>query len=98
MASRLTPLSKALITVIVLGAVGAAVYRNKGSLEALVGQGGGASTVPAPGVPGTSPSGKHTYRVALSQWPGHMPLVVAMGGLTTQPGSAAAAEGLDLAI
>ena len=37
-------------------------------------------------------------RVALSQWPGHMALVVGAGGLTTQPGSAAAAEGLNLEI
>ena len=36
--------------------------------------------------------------VALSEWPGHMPLVVGNGGLTTQPGSAATAEGLDLKI
>jgi outer membrane protein OmpA-like peptidoglycan-associated protein/ABC-type nitrate/sulfonate/bicarbonate transport system substrate-binding protein len=37
-------------------------------------------------------------RVGLSQWPGHMALVVGAGGLTTQPGSAAAAEGLNLEI
>lgn len=37
-------------------------------------------------------------RVAISQWPGHMALVVGAGGLTTQPGSAAAAEGLNLEI
>jgi outer membrane protein OmpA-like peptidoglycan-associated protein/ABC-type nitrate/sulfonate/bicarbonate transport system substrate-binding protein len=37
-------------------------------------------------------------RVALSQWPGHMALVVGAGGLKTQPGSPAAAEGLDLEI
>ncbi len=39
-----------------------------------------------------------TYTVALSEWPGHMPLVVANGGLVTQPGSAAAAEGINLEI
>lgn len=37
-------------------------------------------------------------RVALSQWPGHMALVVGAGGLKTQPGSPAAAEGLNLEI
>lgn len=37
-------------------------------------------------------------RVALSQWPGHLALVVGAGGLRTQPGSPAAAEGLDLEI
>ena len=42
--------------------------------------------------------GRRDVTVALSQWPGHMALVVGNGGLTTQPGSAAAAEGLDLKI
>jgi hypothetical protein len=37
-------------------------------------------------------------KVALSQWPGHMALVLGNGGLTTQPGSAAANEGLDMTI
>jgi len=37
-------------------------------------------------------------RVALSQWPGHMALLLGAGGLKTQPGSIAAAEGLDLEI
>src|SRR5262245_40038765 len=34
--------------------------------------------------------GSRPVRVALSQWPGHMALVVGAGGLTTQPGSPAA--------
>ena len=37
-------------------------------------------------------------RVAISQWPGHMALLVGAGGLKTQPGSIAAAEGLELEI
>lgn len=37
-------------------------------------------------------------RVGLSQWPGHLALVVGAGGLTTQPGSVAAAAGLQLEI
>jgi NitT/TauT family transport system substrate-binding protein len=37
-------------------------------------------------------------KVALSQWPGHMPLLIAAGGMRTQPGSPAAAVGLDLEI
>ncbi len=37
-------------------------------------------------------------RVALSQWPGHLALVVGAGGLVTQPGSAAAEAGLNLQI
>src|SRR5262249_37875446 len=35
MAARLTPLSKGLITIAVLGAVGAAVYKNKDKLQQL---------------------------------------------------------------
>ena len=35
MAARLTPLSKGLITIAVLGAVGAAVYKNKDKLSEL---------------------------------------------------------------
>jgi outer membrane protein OmpA-like peptidoglycan-associated protein/ABC-type nitrate/sulfonate/bicarbonate transport system substrate-binding protein len=42
--------------------------------------------------------GPRAVTVALSQWPGHLALVVGNGGLTTQPGSAAAAEGLDLKV
>ncbi|HVZ36356.1 MAG TPA: ABC transporter substrate-binding protein, partial [Polyangiaceae bacterium] len=41
---------------------------------------------------------KRPVRVGLSQWPGHLALVVGAGGLTTQPGSVAAAEGLNLEI
>ena len=37
-------------------------------------------------------------KIALSQWPGHMALVVGAGGLTTQAGSIAAEEQLDLEI
>jgi outer membrane protein OmpA-like peptidoglycan-associated protein len=44
------------------------------------------------------PFPKRPVRVALSQWPGHMALLVATGGLTTQPGSPAANLGLDLEI
>ncbi len=50
---------------------------------------------PAPSV---SSIDNRPIRVALSQWPGHMALVVGAGGLTTQPGSPAAAEGLNLEI
>lgn len=48
---------------------------------------------------GKDRSGKdRPVRVALSQWPGHMALVVGAGGLRTQPGSIAAQEGLELEI
>ena len=42
--------------------------------------------------------GERPLRVALSQWPGHLALVVAAGGLTTQPGSIADKAGLKLEI
>jgi NitT/TauT family transport system substrate-binding protein len=42
--------------------------------------------------------GRRVVTVALSQWPGHLALVVGNGGLTTQPGSAAAHEALDLRV
>jgi len=48
--------------------------------------------------PSTKRTPGHPLRVAISQWPGHMPLVIAAGGLKTMPGSPAAAEGLDLEI
>src|SRR5882724_11280151 len=57
-------------------------------------------TPPAP-VAAASPTPapeKKSVTVALSQWPGHLALVVGNGGLTTQPGSAAALAGLDLTI
>lgn len=97
--ARLTPLSKGLITLIVLGCVGVALYRNKESLP-FVGGGkpGGDGTSAAPVPRATTPSGKTVYKAALSEWPGHLALVLGNGGLTTMPGSAAAAEGLDLQI
>src|SRR6185369_9681132 len=56
-----------------------------------------AAAAPSAPVPTVSPSpGRRAVTVALSQWPGHLALVVGNGGLTTQAGSAAAAEGLDL--
>ena len=45
-----------------------------------------------------SPREDNVYRVALSEWPGHMAMVLGNGGLKTQPNSAAAKEGLKLEI
>ena len=53
---------------------------------------------PAAPAPAVASPGRRDVTVALSQWPGHLALVVGNGGLTTQPGSAAAAEGLNLKI
>ena len=55
---------------------------------------GGTSGGPRPaGVRRQLGRGARTITVALVQWPGQMPLVVGNGGLTTQPGSAAARGG-----
>ncbi len=48
--------------------------------------------------PPLPPLGSRPIRVGLSQWPGHMALLVGAGGLKTQPGSIAAEEGLNLDI
>ncbi len=104
---RLKPAAKILI-VLVLGGVAYGGYhffvrdkiggqKAEGGGEA--GKSGGTSG--GSGTSGSSGSGggdKRAYRVALSEWPGHMPMVIANGGLKTQPGSAVAAEGLELEI
>jgi outer membrane protein OmpA-like peptidoglycan-associated protein len=54
--------------------------------------------MPGHAVARSTPVGARPVRIALATWPGHMPLVIANGGLTTAPGSAAAAEGLNLEI
>jgi NitT/TauT family transport system substrate-binding protein len=96
MATRLTPLSKILITLAVLGAVGTAIYKKTDLFQRLGASQDGRTTG---GTATPSASGKRgAHKVALSQWPGHMALVIGNGGLTTQPGSAAAAEGLDLEV
>ena len=57
-----------------------------------------APAVPAPRAAPSPELKDRPIRVAISQWPGHMALVVGAGGLRTQPGSIAAKEGLDLEI
>jgi outer membrane protein OmpA-like peptidoglycan-associated protein/ABC-type nitrate/sulfonate/bicarbonate transport system substrate-binding protein len=65
-----------------------AAEASHGAPPAVAGAAAGSAAAPVPG--------RRHVTVALSQWPGHLALVVGNGGLTTQPGSAAAAEGLDL--
>src|SRR4029078_2930294 len=48
--------------------------------------------------PAPAPAARRDITVAVQQWTGHLALVVGNGGLTTQAGSPAAAEGLDLEI
>jgi len=57
-----------------------------------------AAAVASAAVKAPPPLAGRPLRVAISQWPGHMPLVIGAGGLKTQPGSPAAAEGLDMEI
>ena len=59
-----------------------------------------ATSASAPSTPGARRAGPgpRPIRVGLSQWPGHMALLVGAGGLKTQPGSIAAEEGLDLEV
>src|SRR5687768_1222779 len=56
------------------------------------------AATPSPAVAPSKAPGERPLRVALATWPGHMPLVIANGGLTTAAGSIAAAEGLNLEI
>ena len=110
---KLTALSKLLITGILIGS-GVTAYRTYGDMlqasaepphpapkaTPLLGQAAVAAAQAA--AVGSAakpvPLKDRPVRVALSQWPGHMGLVVGAGGLRTQPGSIAAKEGLDLEI
>ena len=103
--SKLTPLSKFLIFAILVGATITA-FRTYGTQLASLRQ----AVAPAAATPedrkNVQPSAQpptptapaRTLRVAVSQWPGHMPILLATGGLRTQPGSPAARLGLDLEV
>jgi NitT/TauT family transport system substrate-binding protein len=106
---KLTPLARLLIVAILIGS-GVTAYRTyEGRLQASAEPAGAAAA--RDGVAGASassglaagaakpvPLADRPVRVALSQWPGHMALVVGAGGLKTQPGSIAAKLGLELEI
>jgi len=108
---KLTALSKVLITGILIGS-GVTAYRTYGSAlsasplplaEESSTAKASASTSAKPASAAVSaakpaPLKDRPLRVGLSQWPGHMALVVGAGGLRTQPGSIAAREGLDVEI
>jgi outer membrane protein OmpA-like peptidoglycan-associated protein len=108
---KLTLLSKLLITGILIGSGITAYHTYGGMLQAsaeppqpkahIAPAAASAEPVsPTAAAPSAKPAAlkDRPIRVALSQWPGHMALVVAAGGLRTQPGSLAAREGLDLEI
>src|SRR4029453_14735100 len=58
----------------------------------------GPGTTASPGAMRLSSIDSRPLRVAIPTWPGHMALVLGNGGLSTQPGSAAEREGLQLEI
>lgn len=107
---RLTLASKLLIAGFAL-ASGLGAVHTHGSRFSSLAAGVAAAPLPEPPAVVSAPSppraapvssprtiADRKLKVALSQWPGHMALVVGAGGLTTQPGSIAAEEKLDLEI
>lgn len=109
---KLTTLSKLLILAI-LGGSGFTAYRTYGlgdttwsgvrpRVASEAQSAATASSAPAPekapGPPPLPPLEGRPIRVALSQWPGHVALLVGTGGLRTQPGSLAARAGLDVEV
>jgi outer membrane protein OmpA-like peptidoglycan-associated protein/ABC-type nitrate/sulfonate/bicarbonate transport system substrate-binding protein len=105
---KLTALSKLLIATILVGS-GITAYRTYGGMLRATAEplpmarsttAPATSSVAAVAASAAARPGvmNRPLKVALSQWPGHMALVVGAGGLRTQPGSPAAREGLDLEI
>jgi outer membrane protein OmpA-like peptidoglycan-associated protein len=96
--TKLTSLFKVLLGLILGGAIVAAIHTYRDRLQGLWSGSAAAPTAGSPpaGPPPVRKSGQTI--VALAEWPGHMPLVIGNGGLTTQAGSSALAEGLDLKI
>src|SRR6185295_2468237 len=93
MAVRLKPGAKILLTLIVVGGLGWAAYTYYWLPRQGSSSGGGFFSSAS-----NSSGKKSVYKVALSEWPGHMAMVLGNGGLKTQPGSAAADEGLNLEV
>ena len=102
---KLTLLSKLmLIAIAVVSSVGAVRTYGQGGQRSIALAAVPLTTTlhgaaPAPPTSASAPVvGNRPLKVAISQWPGHMALLVAADGLKTQPGSIAAAEGLDFEI
>jgi outer membrane protein OmpA-like peptidoglycan-associated protein len=103
---KLTPISKVLIAAILVGSSLVAFrthgHRLKGWTDAsapspVKAAKSGTPLAPA-GKPRLVPVRGRPLRVAVSQWPGHMPILLAAGGMKTQPGSPADKLGLDLEV
>src|SRR4051794_21951238 len=102
--NKLTTVSKLMIAGIAVGSGVTAVhtYGNRGSTLApdpvTAPPSAAANTAVVAPAKAPPPLAGRPLRIAISQWPGHMPLVIGAGGLETQAGSLAAAEGLDMQI
>jgi NitT/TauT family transport system substrate-binding protein len=104
---KLTPLSKFLIFAILVGSAITA-FRTYGTELAVLQKAFAPSASAArqdtsakagvPAMPPTPAVPARPLRVAVSQWPGHMPILLATGGLRTQPGSPAARLGLEIEV
>ena len=94
--ARLTTTTKVLIGAIVTSSLATAMYTRRAWLRDVLPQ----SVATVAGTPaegqGVAVARSRPVTVVINQWPGLMPFVVGAGGLSTQPGSAAAAEGLDV--
>ncbi len=94
--TKLTGLAKAMLGLLVGGALVAAAFTHGDRLKALIGSVGGKKPATTASPARERPPGQIV--IGLCEWPGQMPFVIANGGLTTQAGSAAASEGLDMKI
>jgi outer membrane protein OmpA-like peptidoglycan-associated protein/ABC-type nitrate/sulfonate/bicarbonate transport system substrate-binding protein len=94
--TKLTGITKAILGLTVGGALVAALLTHREHLSALFG--GGAQARPPNGPPVQVQRQPGQTVIGLCEWPGQMPFVLANGGLTTQPGSIVASEGMDLKI
>ena len=95
--AKLSGSGKALVTVIAVISAGGAAYTHRQRLLPIYQKAVSTERAP-PAAPAAGARKPGQVVVALSEWPGHMALVLGNGGLTTQPGSAAAQAGLDLRI
>jgi outer membrane protein OmpA-like peptidoglycan-associated protein/ABC-type nitrate/sulfonate/bicarbonate transport system substrate-binding protein len=101
----LTPLSKLLIAGILAGSTVTAFHTYGEQIasvrERVAPTTKQAATSAAPVASGSAAAplaAGRPLRVAVSQWPGHMPILLATGGMRTQPGSPADKLGLDLEV
>ena len=107
--AKLTPGSRLLLVLMSLTCLGAALYTRRDTVQRWMarvqgnpppasGAGAGPDTADEAGAVPAGPREGGLVIAAVSEWPGHMALLVGNGGLATQPGSAAAALGLNLRV